>query len=311
MQTYEIKLSVPSSFITPWHADTIFGHLCWVAERNSGFSNFSGAAGLIALYRTGNPPLIISDAFPTGFVPAPANLKDFFDSLNTDELDVSRYSLLKKIKDVEYITLDQFKQFRAGNVFAVDNVEKQMVSAITMHNQINRFTNTTGDSGSLYEQDERFVRDGKLSIYARIAKGYEADVEKLFRLFADGGFGKKKSTGKGAFTLESFEEKNDLFDTPGATNSFVVLSHFVPAHDDPTDGVYKTMVKYGKLGEEKALGGNPYKKPLVMLKPGAVFRSDTLKPYCGRMIQATERIAYADEDVVQYGYGFTAQIAMV
>lgn len=83
------------------------------------------------------------------------------------------------------------------------------------------------------------------------------------------------------------------------------LSHFVPAKNDPTNGAYKTMVKYGKLGEDKAFCGNTFKKPLIMLKPGAVFRCSDVKPYYGRLL---ENIAYADSDVVQYAFAFAAPI---
>lgn len=47
---------------------------------------------------------------------------------------------------------------------------------------------------------------------------------------------------------------------------FVTLSLFVPAQKDPTECAYKTMVKYGKLGERKTFCGNPFKKPLISPK---------------------------------------------
>jgi CRISPR-associated protein Csm4 len=84
------------------------------------------------------------------------------------------------------------------------------------------------------------------------------------------------------------------------------LSHFVPAKNDPTNGAYKTMVKYGKLGEEKTFCGNPFKKPLIVLKPGAVFKTQIMKPFYGRLL---EKIAFADPAMVQYGYAFPVPIA--
>lgn len=48
------------------------------------------------------------------------------------------------------------------------------------------------------------------------------------------------------------------------------------------------MVKYGKLGEEKPFCGNPFKKPFIVLKPGAVLAG----------------FAYADTDVIQYAFAF-------
>jgi CRISPR-associated protein Csm4 len=306
MRTYAIQLSVPSGFITHWHADTVWGHLCWAAQRHEGFSNFAGAAGFIDLYRSGEPPLIISDAFPAGYLPAPANLRAVFDQAG-EALDASRYALLKQVKGLEFITLAEFQNYRAGQTFAVKDHGKPLRSAVTLHNQINRFTNTTGNSGSLFELDEQFAAGGRLTIYARLAGGFEEDARRLFELVSAGGFGKKKSTGKGAFAVEGFEVFSGFDASGSGANGFVSLSHFVPAKGDPPDGVYKTVVKYGKLGEEKTFCGNPFKKPLVMLKPGAVFRTAEVKPWYGRLV---ENIAYIDPSVVQYAYAFAVPLAM-
>jgi CRISPR-associated protein Csm4 len=85
-------------------------------------------------------------------------------------------------------------------------------------------------------------------------------------------------------------------------NGFVSLSPFVPAQNDPVDGVYKTIVKYGKLGENYALCGNPFKKPLLLLKADSVFKTpDTPKEYYGGIINGT---ASAKPEVVQFAYAF-------
>jgi len=306
MRTYLIELSVPSGFITPWHSDTIFGHLCWVAERHDGFKNFSGAVGLIDLHRGGNPPLILSDAFPAGFLPAPADLKEFFDQRMKGELDTDKYSLLKKIKGIEYVALDQFRNYQRGKLFELRENDDQIISAVTLHNQINRLTNTTGEEGSLFEIEERFVKGGKFNVYARIRDGFEKDVNRLFELFAAGGFGRKKSSGKGAFKLLDIKEV-DYLDRPEKSEGYLSLSHFVPAQSDPTEGIYRVMVKYGKMGEEKSLGGNPFKKPLLMIRPGAVFRTDNFRPYYGRMV---ENISYSNSEVVQYCFTFAVPLGV-
>lgn len=158
----------------------------------------------------------------------------------------------------------------------------------------------------MFELDEQFAPgDGKIQVYAKIREGFEDDLHRLFEVFAAGGFGKKKSSGKGNFQIEGFAPF-DGFDSVNGGRGFISLSHFVPAQNDPTDGAYKTMVKYGKLGEEKTFCGNPFKKPLIMLKPGAVFKTEDIKPYYGRLL---EKIAFTDPDVVQYGFGFAVSIA--
>lgn len=309
MKTYFIELSVPSGFITPWHADTLFGHLCWAAERGDGFSNFEGAAGFINLYRKGSPPLILSDGFPGDLLPAPVNLRNLFLPKDSNKLDMQGYAFLKRVKKSEYLGREQFVQYQRGEMFDFVPIEKRpVVKQPALHNQISRISNTTGDSGNLFELEEQFVRQGVMTVYAKIQEGMQKDVLRLFEYMAASGFGAKKSTGKGTFTIQKFEIF-DAFDRAFSERvtptGFVSLSHFVPAVDDPVEGAYRTMVKYGKLGEEKTFRGNPFKKPLIMLKPGAVFSTETIRPWYGRML---ESIAYADQDVVQYGYAFAVPI---
>jgi len=301
MRTYRIDLAVPSGFITPWQADTIFGHLCWGAERNDCFTYFKGAAGLIDLFRSGEPPFIISDGFPAGLLPAPVTLKSRFSPGNAEKLDKNGYDWMKMAKKREFLTLAQFQAFQRGEIPNLGEEAQGFIPATTLHNQISRFTNTTGEAGGLFELDEQFAPgDGQIQVYAKIRIGFEDDLRRLFEIVSASGFGKKKSSGKGSFRVNGFAAFAGL-DTIENATGFITLSHFVPARTDPTDGAYKTMVKYGKLGEEKTICGNPFKKPLVMLKPGAVFRTEAVLSWYGRLV---EHIAFTEESVVQYGLAF-------
>jgi len=311
MRTYLIDLAVPCGFITPWHADTIFGHLCWAAERHGGFRHFEGAGGLIDLFRSDDPPFILSDGFPAGLLPMPITLKSRYQPTNQEDLDRRHYALLKRIKKRQYLTLSQFQAFQRGETPDLSDEQKGFSSATSLHNRISRLTNATGELGSLFELEEFFAPDGRLEIYTKVSDGFEDDLRQLLEHVAKGGFGAKKSTGKGAFKLDRFLpfdgfELLDLENSQGGgVAGFVSLSHFVPAQGDPTDGAYKIMVKYGKLGEEKTYCGQPFKKPLIMLKPGAVFRTVPVKPHYGRLV---EGIAYTDPSVVQYGFAFSVPI---
>ncbi|MDD2366189.1 MAG: hypothetical protein PHN84_08505 [Desulfuromonadaceae bacterium] len=259
---------------------------------------------MIDLFCTGDIPFAISDGFPTGLLPAPITLKGRFLSESSENLDSSSYALMKKAKKREYLTLAQFQAFQRGETPDLENESKEFVKTTTLHNKISRFTNTTGEAGSLFERDEIFAPDGTVQIYAKVREGFEDDLRLLFELVSHSGFGAKKSSGKGACSVEKFELFSG-FDRNAKSSGFVTLSHYVPAQNDPTDGAYKTMIKYGKLGEEKTFSGNPFKKPLIMLKPGAVFKTDDVKPYYGRLVK---EIAYSEPDVVQYGFAFVVPV---
>lgn len=311
MQTYRIDLAVPSGFITPWQADTLFGHLCWVAERHDGFQNFRGAAGLIDLFRSGVPPFVLSDGFPAGLLPAPLTLKRLYHPESVEDLDSGRYALLKQAKKRQYLTLSQFQAFQENAMPDLTEESKGFIPAVTLHNQISRFTNTTGEQGNLFELDEWFAPQGGIQIYAKVNAGFADDLKRLLELFAQGGYGAKKTTGKGACSITGFSPSSDLeLNGPNkAANGFVTLSHFVPAKDDPTEGAYKTRIKYGKLGEERTFCGNPFKKPFIMIRPGAVFRASPVRSWYGRLL---ENIACADHqnEVVQYAYAFAVQAVL-
>lgn len=308
MRTYLIQLSVPSGFITPWQSDTLYGHLCWAAERSDAFRSFRGAGGFIDLFRVGAPPLVLSDGFPGDLLPAPVDLRDRFLAKGGEKLDRKGYASLKQIKKAAWLTRDQFAAYQRGDTFTYDlPAKKPIVHHPALHNQIGRISNTTGDGGGLFELDEYFVAEGVVSIYARIDDSLVDEVKLLFEHLAYSGFGAKKATGKGAFNIKSFEPFNG-FDLAGKGNGFVTLSHCVPAENDPMDGSYRVRVKYGKLGEEKTYCGNPFKKPLAMLKPGAVFRCQPPPLWCGRLV---ENIAYTDPSVVQFGFGFAVPISAV
>lgn len=110
---------------------------------------------------------------------------------------------------------------------------------------------------------------------------------------------------KGQFSVGKIEEFKGFEDLKDA-NGFMTLSSFYPSENDPVEGLYETFVKYSKLGEEFTFCRNPFKRPLVMIKTGSVFKTDGHpKEFYGRMI---EEIAPAKPEVVHYGFAFVVPI---
>lgn len=62
------------------------------------------------------------------------------------------------------------------------------------------------------------------------------------------------------------------------------------------------MVKYGKLGGNYAncTKINPFKKPLRIFKPGAIFRTSDVKEYYGQIVQNI----HENKNIVHYGLAF-------
>ena len=296
MKTYRLKLKLQSSYLTPWHADTLFGSLCWVIAWREGDKALKS---FLYEYKT-DPSFILSDGMPGDLLPAPVHLSL---AVKTDD-----FQKAKKLKKVSWLMPQVFDAFRRGVTdIQFEDVLKAIKPFTTLHSSINRLSGTTGSDGSLFELEEyaldvEEIKKDFISVYIKIKERYEDKVLSLFNDLSLVGFGKKKSVGKGSFELfGGLEPFGGFGDFEGATG-FVSLSHFVPSSKDPTEGFYKTKVKYGKLGGEFTFGGNPFKRPLLMLAAGSALKTEgQVRPYYGRIV---EGIAPAKPEVVQYGYAF-------
>ena len=165
-----------------------------------------------------------------------------------------------------------------------------------MKNQISRLTGTTGEQGNLFGFKEYWIPE--VVIYGKVEEAHEDFLKGLFGEFGRSGYGKRKAVGYGAIDRLEFS-RFEGFPSPAGTNGFITLSAFVPSPGDPTDGRWRLRVKYGRLGEEFAFGGNPFKKPLVMLEPGSVFYDTPVREYYGQMVG---EVSAFHSEVVQYGY---------
>jgi CRISPR-associated protein Csm4 len=292
MKTYKIQLRFKSGILTPFHADTVFGHLCWMLSYEQGDE---GVQDFLQPFKEGNPPFLLSDGFPGDYILKPLGVR-------FAESDISK---LKKFKNMHFITLADFSYFRSAGQIAPNIIQNPVKTSLSSHNSISRLTNSTLAEGGFYSLEEHFTPI--VSIYVKtVSEQWKDRVMQLFTDLSIGGYGRKKSIGKGNFCVEKCEEFKGFMEISGA-NGFVSLSHFCPAEKDPTDGMYKIFIKYGKLGDGFTFCGNAFKRPLMMFKPGAIFKTES-KPrdYYGRLID--KDIAPAKPEVVQYAYAFAVPI---
>ena len=74
-------------------------------------------------------------------------------------------------------------------------------------------------------------------------------------------------------------------------DSFVALFNFVPGRDDPTDGFYKAFVKYPKVSYTENPEDSPFKKSILFLQAGSIFKAQPVKEIYGSCV---ENIALKD-----------------
>jgi len=266
--TWRLRLRPRSPWATPLRADSLFGALCWAwvelfpESFDEMLSQFAGP---------GVPPFILSDAFPGDLLPLPLHVRT----------PVSE----KKLKPPIYITQAGFQDLSvASGSLAPEVADKPFGSGSQIRTAIDRIVGSAAE-GQLFELDIEHLQENfeTLSVYVRSDR-YLEQVIGCFKALALTGFGKKSSSGLGAFELLDKAQDCDWLDGVEGANAFVTLSHFVPAPHDPTNGRWRLHVTYPKFHANPV--SNVFKGSIIMLTPGSVFRTDTgsPRPWYGSMI---------------------------
>jgi CRISPR-associated protein Csm4 len=261
------------------------------------------------------PVLVLSSAFPEDTLPAPKLYYPPPEQTENLSTELQARADAKAAKKINYLATNIWTSRIGGfDAFAAlqqqleierflkveeekEKQKKKIQQEIVMHNSINRNTGTTGKgTASLYAESVTFAEENStFDSYLQTDYFSLDELTKLFSFIESSGFGRNKHTGRGKFVITlqpfSFPEVED-------PNAWLVLSNMVPAKNDPPNAGYDGFVKYGKLGGSYASGGkSPYKKPLFMLKPGAVFFGD--KPPIGSLVKG---IHPDDEAICQNAY---------
>lgn len=147
-------------------------------------------------------------------------------------------------------------------------------TGIQMRNAIDR---TDGAADHLFQTAFSYLAgtDATLAIYARANAAGRAILTEGLTLLGQTGFGANASIGYGGFDLEGDPTPAPELDNVPDADGFISLSTFQPAPSDPTDGFWRMFVKYGKLAPEfqQLHDGAAFKRPQIMLEPGAGFRT--------------------------------------
>ncbi|HCT84709.1 MAG TPA: hypothetical protein DF296_05870 [Candidatus Margulisbacteria bacterium] len=299
--TYQIIIEQKSGLSTPLQADTIWGHLAsYMAITGYGMFN-----DFLDSYRDGCPPVIFSDGLPAladvdgvidqyvpkPFYPAPADIISRIKIENKEDR-----TILKRIKKLKWINVEVLQKIMTHSEYITEkelfefDEQYEIEDTVTMKNMVPRFGCEDTEIYSLEEvfikpKGDREINDGYIGwvVYCKIDADRTDELIPILERFLEAGYGKKKGIGKGQLEVKNVvridinDELDIKIDNP---NAFISLSSFVPAENDPVEGWYQTFVKYGKLGETAinmdlpagAAERNPFKNPVMMFKPGAVFR---------------------------------------
>ena len=224
MTTFRATLILHTAFGTPLAGDTLFGQLCWTAREHLGEAELGR---LLEGYTQGNPWLVVSDGFPSGYLPKPtvpasflvgadivgANLfaQDIDNRSNKFEPTKNEAQQRKAEKAKHWIPLSEFgkplTQMLAVNDTVAFGVNNKPVEAQQPHNTLNRLTGTTGEGDfAPYTQPQIFfARNQRLDLYCVLdeTRMSLATFQTLLEAVGSQGYGRDVSIGLGKFSVEN------------------------------------------------------------------------------------------------------------
>lgn len=280
MHVFRARIEPRSAFGTPIKGDTLFGQLCW-ALRNAGSDDELGQ--LLEGYTVGQPFLVVSDAFPSGYVPRPLLPMRAFAAVDGEDQ--------KQVKRRRWLPVPQLN-LPVGGWLRSSVPESDLYGAVAKefaqpHNSINRLTGTTGRGDfAPYQETQLWYGADRINADVQSSGGtVRLDVYCVFdatRVSADRirdalaaigtfGFGRDASIGLGKFELTDWQSISPMsHDNP---NAIVTLAPCVPqgAAWQSELCFYHPFTRFGRHGDIAVHSGRPFKTPVLMADTGAVL----------------------------------------
>ncbi len=271
MDHWRVTLELEGPYATPFVSGTLFGQLCWALLREKGEE---ALVAWLAPIREGREHLLLSDLLPKDLLPKPL--------LPPPPFDPARGAQHKKLKKKPFVKRAAFLAARGAlSARAIEGAledgpgDREHRQA---HNVIDRGRGTVRDEAGLYFQDEwwpaRESRERDLYLSTTRPIG---EVLDLLAAVGRWGFGRDSTFGRGRFRIVGHEPERELFAHAG--NRYLSLSHgcWTEKLRAPR---YKLATHFGKLSIEAGMAcGRPWKRPILLMKPGATFEADGPGPH--------------------------------
>ena len=270
MQAFKLTLCPETAFGTPLVGDTLFGQICWGIVEQFGETVL---AECLQGYTEQKPFLVVSDAFPAGYLPLPTLPSSYWkEGSETDR---------KKLKKRRWLPLsalntpcETWQQQAKSNSDIAQHLQSEHTQS---HNSINRQTHTTGVGGQFapYESEQIwFAADHSWEIYLLLNEGRlkAEDVQQVIRNIGYSGYGRDASAGLGKFSISAWETTY-LFEQQSGGDTVWTLAPCCPQSQgfDAENSFYNIQTRFGRHGNIQATAGSPFKKPILMAQTGAVL----------------------------------------
>lgn len=313
-QILKFTIRPETAFGTPLVGDTLFGHVCWAIRE------LFGEAELVSLlqgYTDNSPFAVVSDAFPSGYIPLPSLPSVYW----KQEGDVDRKVLKKRqwlpiqalTKPSECWQLEaQSDKDVVHSLMEQNSLPSVMQMALVgeyvqSHNTLNRQTSTTGKGGQFAPYDVSqlwLAADVSWDIYVVLdtQKLSQDKMHQVLSYIGQVGYGRDASIGLGKFTVLDVAPMQ--WSQPQESNAVLTLAASCPQQFgfDETYSFYHVQTRFGRHGNVQATSGNPFKKPVLMAKTGAVFALKEVKTPLDFVGQGITGVSKSLAGTVQQGY---------
>lgn len=293
----------------PIQADSLFGHLCWAIR------DLQGKPALdqfLQAYKDNAPPLLLSNGFLEGQLPRP-KLRPLTRQQMEDLNLSTELKPLKKITTIKRSVWEELTKEAVSEEILVKTLlaakkeakvkpqtyckkcvvplipaTKKEIEIIDIpHSVIDRLTQRTLNYGGLFHSHEYDFRGKKIDLYVHFDNAVmdSARLYCLLKYIGMLGYGKDKSTGKGAFTVDTPETWETIKLPTENINRVMSLSIGIPCKN-LTEGYYNLVPKYGKLGGHWANDGQPFKHPILMHDAGSTYTpKEAVRPFYGQLLE--------------------------
>jgi CRISPR-associated protein Csm4 len=299
-----ITILPKSPWRTPWQADTLAGALCTVCARCFGVDVLR--AKLIDPMRAGEPPFVLSDAFPGDLMPIPLALRFQDPPAGIDPATIQR---------AKWLNSADFHAACRGRAPSIESfVGDPLVQTASRHNTLSREWDGALEDGGSFSRSGMTLPQGteKLSLYFRSAdkKSTELLLDLLYELSLTG-FGADIATGYGQFEIAGDPvDAKELDAKIKGANAAVSLSTFQPSATDPVKGCWESFSKFGKLGPGLGIA-DVRKNTTIMFRPGACFAVAACPPFLGHAItmdallgaDRSSELRTRDIEIIQPAFG--------
>ncbi len=265
MESLILDVTPESAFGTPLVGDTLFGQLCWALRHRFGMERLEQ---ILQGYTEADPFLVVSDAFPRGYVPRPALPLHRFRPVPGEDR--------KQVRKRRWLPLEHIGEEVADWLLnsVPDAAAGQKVKEHTqLHNSIDRRTGTTGNGFAPYAMSQHWYQPGvSLDIHIRFDPVRIAAAELVLLLsdIGQAGYGRDASIGLGRFHVQPRDVTLSSVESPNALLT-LAASAPLPGTLDTARCWYEPVTRFGRHGSLSVHTGRPFKSPVLSLRAGALL----------------------------------------